>query len=172
MPNYTCSNDDCAMAGETFALTSPGQTRCPHCFTANALTEVAPPVEQPITRTRNVAGGNPMDEPTREEMVIAEALINKWDLNIVSDAEAKKVKDYLYTHEKNANRIDREGPVRAGNSKNPTHGRFRLQIGKRTLAGIHMRVGIVLDPATVRRAWRESLARHRYVEVYFGLDED
>lgn len=169
MPSYTCSNDDCPTEGASFALTSPGQTRCPHCHTAGALTAVPTPVAQPITRTRRVPTSNAMDAAASGEDDIAEALISKWELNIVSDTEAKKVKDYVYTHEKNANRIDREGPVRGG-SKVVTHARYRLQIGKKTLAGIHMQVDTRLDPATIQRAWRESLATGRYVEVYLGLE--
>ncbi|MEO8278904.1 MAG: hypothetical protein ABI564_04370 [Ideonella sp.] len=168
MPSYTCSNADCSTAGTSFALTSPGQTRCPHCYTANALTAVPTPVIAPISRTRQVATSNAMDATGGDEDDIAEALISKWELNIVSDTEAKKVKDYVYTHEKNANRIDREGPVR-GTGQAVTHARYRLQVGKKTLAGIHMQVDTVLDPATIRRAWRESLAAGRYIEVYLGL---
>ena len=78
------------------------------------------------------------------------------------------MKDYVYTHEKSANRIDREGPAR-GTSKIVAHTRYRLQVGKKTLAGIHLQVDTRLDPATIQRAWRQSLAAGRYIEVYLGL---
>lgn len=68
-----------------------------------------------------------------------ESLVAKWDLDTVSDTEARKTKDYLYTLGAKARRIDREGPVANGNQVG-THGKFRLQFGTRTYAGVWIKV--------------------------------
>lgn len=67
-----------------------------------------------------------------------ESLIAKWDLDTVSDTEARKTKDYLYTLGAKAKRIDREGPVTNG-SQVVTHGKFRLRSDTRTHACVWIR---------------------------------
>lgn len=48
-------------------------------------------------------------------------------------------KNYLYTLGAKARRIDQEGPVTNGNQVG-THGKFRLQFGTRTYAGVWIKV--------------------------------
>jgi len=125
----------------------------------------------PQTLTRLLPGSNAMDKAGNKQKPIITTLISLWDLDGVSETEAKKKADHLYTTIKKTNRIDREGQV-TGPDGTVTHGKFRLQIGSKTLAGIRLKVGEALDPATIRRAWRESVVGGRYVEVYLGVPED
>ena len=111
--------------------------------------------------------GSPSPASGFVSVVEVAELIAKWDLNIVSDDEAKKTKDYLYTLGVKSKRIDREGPVTNGN-KQVTHGKFRLQFGKKTYAGVQVRVNEILDAAVIRRAFAESMVSGRYVEVYLA----
>jgi hypothetical protein len=98
-----------------------------------------------------------------------EELIGKWDLNLVSRDEAGKKKDYLYKlGTDKRKRIDREGPVTQTGTGAATHGKFRLQFGTKTYAGVHIKVDQVLDALTIKRAFRESVTAGRYVEVYLG----
>lgn len=167
MPYYTCSNGACPTAGAAFALTSAGQTYCPQCFTAGALSAAAAPVIAPTTQTRVLQSSNAMHDVGGDAAEV-DTLISKWELNTVSDDEAKKTKDYLYKlGTDKRKRIDREGGVMNGN-KQVTHGKFRLQFGNATYAGIHVQVNQILDAAIIRRAFRESVAARRYVEVYLG----
>jgi hypothetical protein len=166
MPYYTCSNAACSTAGQTFSLTGAGQTYCPQCYTANALTAAPTPVVAPTTQTRTVVTSNAMDAAGKDAAEVDD-LIAKWDLNTVSDTEAKKTKDYLYTLGAKSKRIDREGPVTNG-QKVATHGKFRLQFGTNTYAGVWIKVNEILDAAVIRRAFRESMVAGRYVEVYLG----
>ena len=98
-----------------------------------------------------------------------DSLIDKWDLTTVSTDEAKKTKDYLFKLGGKTKRIDREGPITNGN-RVVTHGKFRLQFGTKTYAGVQIKVDEPLDVATIRRAFRESVNNRRYVEVYLGTD--
>jgi len=164
MPYYTCRNGACPTGGQPFSLTGAGQTYCPRCNTPNSLT--AAPVAAPTTQTRVIATSNAMHAAGGAADEV-EALIAKWDLNTVSDDEARKTKDYLYTLGSNSKRIDREGPVNNGN-RVVTHGKFRLQFGSKTYAGVWVKVNEILDAAVIRRAFRESMAAKRYVEVYLG----
>lgn len=166
MPYYTCSTAACPTNGQPFALTSAGQSYCPQCYTAGALSPAAAPVHAPISQTRVLQTSNQMHTAGGDAVEVAE-LIAKWDLNIVSDDEAKKTKDYLYTLGVKSKRIDREGPVTNGN-KQVTHGKFRLQFGKKTYAGVQVRVNEILDAAVIRRAFAESMVSGRYVEVYLA----
>lgn len=172
MAQYTCTNAACSTGGDTFTLTSAGQHFCPHCFTSS-LTPYTAPAIAPATIAKVVAGGNTMDAggTHKKTLPIVTALIDKWDLDSVALSEASKTKDYLFTHESRTNRIDREGPV-TGLDGTATHGKFRLQIGKKTYAGLHVKAGQTLDAATIRRAWRLSLDRGVYVEVCLGPDAD
>jgi len=90
-----------------------------------------------------------------KDVAEVESLIAKWDLDTVSDTEARKTKDYLYTLGAKARRIDREGPVTNGNQVG-THGKFRLQFGTRTYAGVWIKVNEILDAAVIRCAFAES----------------
>lgn len=166
MPYYTCNNGACPTAGQAFSMTSAGQTYCPQCFTAGSLATVPTPIVAPTSRTRTIVTSNEMHAVGKDEAEV-ESLIAKWDLNTVSDTEAKKTKDYLYTLGANSKRIDREGPVTNG-SKVVTHGKFRLQFGTKTYAGVWIKVNEILDAAVIRRAFAESMAARRYVEVYLG----
>ncbi|BBO91324.1 hypothetical protein [Desulfosarcina ovata] len=168
MPYYKCSNQACPTGGEAFSLTSAGQTFCPRCYTANALTSVATPVVGPLTKTRVIQSSNTMHSCPKKVEVEVQLLIDKWDLNSVSTLEAKKTKDYLFTLNTNAKRIDREGPVTIGSEKTVTHGKFRLQFGNRTYAGVRIQVDVILNAAVIRRAFKESLVAGKYVEVYLG----
>lgn len=167
MAYYTCSNAACPTGGAAFSLTSAGQTYCPNCYTAGALTAAPTPVAAPVTQTRVLQSSNAMHAVGGDAADVA-LLIARWDLNTVSDTEAKKTKDYLFTlGADNSKRIDREGPITTGN-KVVTHGKFRLQFGKKTYAGVQIRVNEILDAAVIRRGFQESVAAGRYVEVYLG----
>ncbi|MEO9216760.1 MAG: hypothetical protein ABI227_14065, partial [Rhodanobacter sp.] len=120
MPYYTCSNGACPTAAQPFSLTGAGQTYCPQCNTANSLTAAPTPIVAPTTQTRVIASSNAMNAVGKDAAEV-ELLIAKWDLNTVSDTEAKKTKDYLYTLGSKFKRIDREGPVTSG-TKVVTHG--------------------------------------------------
>ena len=172
MAQYTCTNGTCSMAGPPFSLTSVGQSFCPHCGT-NSLSAYVPPPVAPATIAKIVAAGNTMDKGATNKKVlpILTAVIDKWDLDSVSMAEASVTSDHLFTHQTNSNRIDREGPV-TGVDGTATHGKFRLQIGKKTYAGLHIKAGQTLDAATIRRAWRLSIDRQCYVEVCLGPAAD
>lgn len=166
MPYYICGNGACPTAGQAFSMTSAGQTYCPQCFTAGSLAAAPTPVVAPTSQTRTIATSNAMDAVGKDAAEV-ESLIAKWDLNTVSDNEAKKTKDYLYTLGAKSKRIDREGPVTNGN-KVVTHGKFRLQFGTKTYAGVWIKVNEILDAAAIRRAFAESVVAGRYVEVYLG----
>jgi hypothetical protein len=152
--------------GQVFSMTGAGQTYCPQCFSAGSLTTAPTPVVAPASQTRTIATSNAMDAVGKDAAEV-ESLIAKWDLNTVSDTEAKKTKDYLYTLGAKSKRIDREGPVTNGN-KVVTHGKFRLQFGTNTYAGVWIKVNEILDAAVIRRAFAESVVARRYVEVYLG----
>ena len=62
---------------------------------------------------------------------------------------------------------DREGPITSC-SGTVTHGKFQLQFGTKTYAGVRIKVDEDLDAATIRRAFRESVNAGRYVEVYLA----
>ena len=167
MPYYTCSTPTCPTGGASFSMTSAGQTYCPRCYTAGALTAAATPVVAPTTRTRVLMASNAMDEVGSDATEVDD-LIAKWEINTVSDDEARKTKDYLYKlGSDKRKRIDREGGVKNG-SNVYTHWRFRLQFGTKTYAGVQIAVNEIMDAGVIRQAFRESVNNRRYVEVYKG----
>ena len=164
MPYYTCSTPTCS-PGVTFSLTSAGQTYCPRCFTAGALSTAAAPMTAPVSQTRVIQDSNAMDAVGAAAVQVDE-LIAKWDLNSVTTAEAGKTHDCVYKLGTRSKRIDREGPV--SGTTGVTHAKFRLQFGKSTYAGVRIKVDETLDAAAIQRAFRESVIAQRYVEVYLG----
>lgn len=167
MPYYTCSTNACPAPAQPFTLNTAGQTRCPYCFTANSLTAAAPPVHVPVTQTLVLTTSNAMDPVGADDDEVA-ALIARWDLATVSTTEAGKKKDCIYKlGTDRRKRIDREEPVTNGN-RVVTHAKFRLQFGTKTYAGVRLVVDQMLDPATIRRAFEQSVANRRYVEVFLA----
>ena len=167
MAQYTCSNAACPSGGAVITLSSAGQTFCQQCGT-RSLTALAVVVAAPTPHTRVLTTSNAMDAVGGDSAEV-DSLIDKWDLTTVSTDEAKKTKDYLFKLGSKSKRIDREGPITNGN-RVVTHGKFRLQFGTKTYAGVQIKVDEPLDVATIRRAFRESVNNRRYVEVYLGTD--
>ncbi len=167
MPYYTCSNAACSSGGAAFSLGSAGQKFCPRCNTAGALTAAATPVVAPASQTRTIQDSNQMDTVGKDMDEVGQ-LIDKWDLNSVSGAEANKTHDCVFKLGQNrAKRIDREGPI-TGPDGEVTHAKFRLQFGSKTYGGLRIKIDETLDAATIKRGLRESVAARRYVEVYLG----
>ena len=164
MPYYNCSTPTCS-PGVAFSLTSAGQTYCPRCFTAGALTPAASPVTAPVSQTRVIQDSNAMDLAGGDAVEVDE-LIAKWDLNSVTTREAGSTRDCVYKLGTRSKRIDREGGISGTNGV--THAKFRLQFGSKTYAGVRIKVDETLDAAVIQRAFRESVVARRYVEVYLA----
>jgi hypothetical protein len=130
------------------------------------LTAAAAPVRAPASQTRTITTSNVMDAAGSDATEVEE-LIAKWGLNSVTKTEAGSTKDCVYKLGTRSKRIDREGRV-TGVDGTASHAKFRLQFGSKTYAGVHIKVDETLDAATIQRAFRESVAAKRYVEVYLG----
>jgi hypothetical protein len=162
MAQYTCSNADCPTAGETFTLTSTGQTYCPNCY-ENTLVPFVPP-RQLIYRLENVPGSNVMTTPNTTQENDVRALIGRFFLTRQSADEANTTTDNIVQlGTDRRKRIDRQGPVRSGIAT--THAKFAVQLGGPIYAGIHMPVDTDFPLQTVKDAFIRSMQNHVYVRI-------
>lgn len=164
MPRYTCSNAGCPTQGQPFELTSAGQTYCPRCFTAGALTDYVG-VARVVERMANVTDGNRMDNTPSGSLNDCNQLIALFHITLVSDEEATRPHDCVVKlGADRRKRIDRQGPVQTRTAV--THGRFAVQLGTALNAGIHLPVNETFSIDTIRAAFRQSLQQGFYVRLY------
>ncbi len=105
--------------------------------------------------------GGDMDKMQNDASPIVDALIDKFNVTSITQAEAAVKKDYIVTVNVNRQRIDRQGP-----SRNATHAKFAVQIGKATYAGIEMPHGVTFTIEHVRAAFRYSLETGKYIRIF------
>lgn len=125
-------------------------------------TPIAVPVEAIV-----IGQGGTFDKIPTRLVETVEELITNFDVTSVTSAECLKRSDYAgkVPGEKSnrpTNRIDRQGPSRDG-----THAKFAVQIGKKTYAGIEMPADRDFTIGTVRRAFRQSIEYTTYALLTF-----
>ena len=161
MPDYTCTNADCPSAGAPIVLNTANQTYCPQCFNNTLQPFVRPRIEQMVNAGGQMSAANPT--MTAE----CEQLIQSFSITIVSVEEARTPRDCIVKlGADRRKRIDRQGPVSAGNTI--THARYAVQLGTPIYAGIHMPVDTRFTIGHVRGAFRRSLAQGQYVRIFWG----